>query len=99
MEHMYPSNQVLLIHRHTLSVFFGISACFLVHISTFDPSLISGRHQVLVKYADVDITGSPFFPEAYDVNQVKVGPLGTAIMGQPMTFPGVCMRQTALTVF
>ena len=50
----------------------------------------AGRHKVDVQYADTDIKGSPFYPEAYDASKVKVGPIGKAILGQALSFPGMC---------
>ena len=47
-----------------------------------------GRHKISVRYADVDINGSPFFTEAYDTNQVRIGNIPDGIVNQPVHFDG-----------
>ncbi|CAH1781771.1 unnamed protein product [Owenia fusiformis] len=44
-----------------------------------------GQHKVSVKYAEVDISGSPFYPYVYDVNQVNVSKMSRGFAGQPVT--------------
>ena len=41
-----------------------------------------------IKYADVDITGSPFYPDAYDPGQVKVGSIPQGTVSKPVGFDG-----------
>ena len=48
-----------------------------------------GRHKVNVRYADVEITGSPFFSEAYDATLVRVGQIPDGIVNQPIHFDGM----------
>ena len=47
-----------------------------------------GRHKISVRYADVDINGSPFFTEAYDTNLVRIGNIPDGIVNQPVHFDG-----------
>lgn len=48
-----------------------------------------GRHKISVKYADVEISGSPFFTEVYDMNLVRVGQIPDGIVKQPIHFDGM----------
>jgi len=48
-----------------------------------------GQHVVTVKYADVDVIGSPFYPEVFDPDQVRVSGIPqTGIRDQPVNFDG-----------
>ena len=47
-----------------------------------------GRHKVTIRYADVDINGSPFFPEVYDTSLVRVGKIPDGVVGKPVHFDG-----------
>ena len=47
------------------------------------------QHVVTVKYADVDVNGSPFYPEVFDPDQVRVSGIPTtAVRDQPVNFDG-----------
>ena len=50
-----------------------------------------GRHKISVRYADVDINGSPFFTEAYDTNLVRIGNIPDGIVNQPVHFDGTLL--------
>ena len=51
--------------------------------------VLEGRHKIVVKYADVDITGSPFHADVFDPNQVQVIDLPkNALLGQQASFQG-----------
>ena len=51
--------------------------------------MCAGRHEISVKYADVDVRGSPFYPEVYDPDEVKVVAIpDTIILGQAVAFDG-----------
>lgn len=41
-----------------------------------------------VRYADVEISGSPFHPEVYDPSCVRVKDLTDGLIGKPTTFNG-----------
>ena len=41
-----------------------------------------------VLYADVEIQGSPFFPEVYDVGLVHVGKVPDGVVSKPIKFEG-----------
>jgi len=48
-----------------------------------------GQHVVSVRYADVDISGSPFYAEVIDPDQVWVSSIPkTAVCDQPVNFDG-----------
>jgi len=48
-----------------------------------------GQHVVTVKYADVDVNGSPFYPQVFDPSQVWVSRIPpTAVRDQPVNFDG-----------
>ncbi len=47
-----------------------------------------GRHRINVEYADIDISDSPFFPQAFDAGLVRVGTIPDGVLGQPVTFEG-----------
>lgn len=57
-------------------------------------SPLPGTHEITVKYAEANITGSPFLVEAIDASKVTVGPIEPGMLGQPITFPGNVMMIT-----
>jgi len=50
---------------------------------------VAGQHVVSVRYADVEIDGSPFYPEAFDPTQVWVSSIPqVAVRDLPVNFEG-----------
>ena len=47
---------------------------------------VSGIYTIDVKYADMDITGSPFCTHVFDPSQVRVGHMPQGILGKPFKF-------------
>ena len=47
-----------------------------------------GRHTVRVLYADVDVMGSPYTVNVYDVNNVRVGRIPDGVLNKPVIFEG-----------
>lgn len=43
---------------------------------------------MVVKYAEVAISGSPFYPEVFDPSQIRVGKFPQGILGKLFTFDG-----------
>ena len=48
----------------------------------------SGRHTIRAQYANMEISGSPFYPEVYDASLVKVGDITDGTVGDLTTFEG-----------
>ncbi|CAD5114543.1 DgyrCDS3662 [Dimorphilus gyrociliatus] len=51
---------------------------------------VVGRHVVEIKVNDVAIPECPFYPEIYDVREVKVGSIGPGVVGKPTAFHVNC---------
>ena len=49
---------------------------------------MTGRHTIEVLYANMEIMGSPFFPEVFDASLVTVEPIRDGIVGELTTFEG-----------
>jgi len=45
-----------------------------------------GTYQTVIKYAEMEITGSPFYIDVFDPSQVRVSPMPRGILGKPFTF-------------
>ena len=52
-----------------------------------------------VQYAETDISGSPFSPEAYNASLIQVSSLQDGIVGQPVTFQGTCVFRKLKVIF
>jgi len=46
----------------------------------------SGPHCIQASIADIEIPGSPFGCEVYDINQVEVGNFQKGLVGKPYEF-------------
>ncbi len=50
-----------------------------------------GRYVVDIKYAEMPIMGSPFYPEVFDPYQVRVGRIPIGFIGKPVMFDGMLL--------
>ena len=58
-----------------------------------------GLHVVSVKYADIDIRGSPYHVEVFDPHQVWVSNIPqTAVSDQPVNFDGLTITIIIITI-
>jgi len=49
-------------------------------------SFVPGTHAIEIKYAEMDITGSPFCVDVFDPSQVRVGCMPQGILGKCFKF-------------
>ena len=58
---------------------------------------IPGVHKIVMKYADVEVLGSPFKVSAFDITKIKTSKIENGIVGIPVTFEGEFFSQTKST--
>ena len=49
----------------------------------------AGQHTIQIEYANMEIRGSPFYPQVYDASLVTVGPIEDGLVGELVQFEGV----------
>ncbi len=48
-----------------------------------------GDHTVVVRFADVEVNGSPFFCRIYDARKIQVGDIPNGLVGKSVHFVGM----------
>ena len=57
-----------------------------------------GDHTIEVKYADTEVSGSPFVAKAYNTAAIEVTELPDGVVGQPIEFGSMLLQVETIKI-